>query len=292
MISVAWEADKIPTGPGLVKRHGQLDVNWKDPRNTGGGGTVGPPGPTGPTGPAGADGQGFDYKGDWINGGSYAVNDVVRRLGSTYICTVALASSTTPPDTDTAHWELFTAKGDTGPGIPTGGTTGQYLRKSSGTDYATGWDTLDIADVAGLQTALDGKQAIPGVWTAFSPTIWNAGWSLGNAKVEAVYVTVGSLVVARYWIQFGSTSSYGTDSPIIGLPTAIRNLAATSSNIFCQLFDQSTNKRYSSFPASISTGIYLSAVSATGNDTPITLNYPFTWTAGDEIRLAITYEKG
>jgi hypothetical protein len=51
-----WEADRIPTGPGIVKRHGALDVNWKDPRNTGGNGIVGPPGPAGPQGPQGPTG--------------------------------------------------------------------------------------------------------------------------------------------------------------------------------------------------------------------------------------------
>lgn len=53
---MAWEADRIPTGPGLVKRHGALDVNWKDPRNTGGNGIVGPPGPQGPKGDPGTPG--------------------------------------------------------------------------------------------------------------------------------------------------------------------------------------------------------------------------------------------
>jgi trimeric autotransporter adhesin len=57
-----WEADRIPTGPGIVKRHGALDVNWDDPRcpaggTTGPAGPQGPQGPQGPTGPAGPAGQ-------------------------------------------------------------------------------------------------------------------------------------------------------------------------------------------------------------------------------------------
>lgn len=52
---MAWEADRIPTGPGLVKRHGALDVNWDDPRCPAGG-SPGPTGPQGPQGPAGATG--------------------------------------------------------------------------------------------------------------------------------------------------------------------------------------------------------------------------------------------
>lgn len=41
--------------------------------------------------------------------------------------------------------------------LPTGGTTGQYLRKTSATDYATAWAGIIIGEVTGLQTALDGK---------------------------------------------------------------------------------------------------------------------------------------
>lgn len=40
-----WDVDRIPTGPGLVKRHGVLDVNW-----------TAPAAPT--DGAPGADGQG------------------------------------------------------------------------------------------------------------------------------------------------------------------------------------------------------------------------------------------
>jgi hypothetical protein len=32
-------------------------------------------------------------------------------------------------------------------GIPAGGTTGQYLRKTSGTDYDASWQTLTVSDV-------------------------------------------------------------------------------------------------------------------------------------------------
>lgn len=36
-----WEIDKLPTGPGLVKRHGVLDVNWEGPASPMGGGPAG-----------------------------------------------------------------------------------------------------------------------------------------------------------------------------------------------------------------------------------------------------------
>lgn len=38
---MTWEVDRIPTGPGLIKRHGQLDVNWTSPESPMGGGPAG-----------------------------------------------------------------------------------------------------------------------------------------------------------------------------------------------------------------------------------------------------------
>lgn len=39
-------------------------------------------------------------------------------------------------------------KGDTGSGVPHGGTTGQYLVKTTDHDFATHWETLDLSDYA------------------------------------------------------------------------------------------------------------------------------------------------
>lgn len=49
------------------------------------------------------------------------------------------------------------ATGTTGQGVPTAGTTGQYLRKSSATNYDTAWSAIAISEVTDLQTTLDGK---------------------------------------------------------------------------------------------------------------------------------------
>jgi hypothetical protein len=47
--------------------------------------------------------------------------------------------------------------GPTGPGVAAGGTAGQYLRKTSGTDYATAFAGIATSEVTGLDTALTGK---------------------------------------------------------------------------------------------------------------------------------------
>ena len=43
------------------------------------------------------------------------------------------------------NWESIPAGGI---GVPSGGSSGQYLKKSSSTDYATEWAGLDIASVS------------------------------------------------------------------------------------------------------------------------------------------------
>ena len=45
-------------------------------------------------------------------------------------------------------------KGDPGEGVPSGGTTGQYLRKKSNADYDTEWGSLEVATVSETRSYL------------------------------------------------------------------------------------------------------------------------------------------
>ncbi len=47
-------------------------------------------------------------------------------------------------------------------GLPSGGTTGQYLRKSSGTDYDASWDTFTISDVTDITASASEINALAG----------------------------------------------------------------------------------------------------------------------------------
>ena len=77
---------------------------------------------------------------------------VVSYLGSSY---VAIADSTGVVPTNTSYWRLVAAKGDKGdqgdvgpastvpgPGVASGGTTGQFLKKNSNTSYDTSWASI------------------------------------------------------------------------------------------------------------------------------------------------------
>lgn len=70
-----------------------------------------------------------------------------------------LASGEMGLETDTAKFKIGNGAtawislsygglvGPTGPGVPTGGTAGQYLRKSSAVDYATAFASVDVSEV-------------------------------------------------------------------------------------------------------------------------------------------------
>lgn len=80
-------------------------------------GAIGPTGPTGPTGSMGP--TGITFKNAWTSMASYVTGDVVTYAGSSYYCTLAVVSSSSPAS-DTSHWTILAAAGATGATGPTG----------------------------------------------------------------------------------------------------------------------------------------------------------------------------
>lgn len=76
-------------------------------------GEAGPTGATGPQGEIGPQGpKGATWRGAWSAGTAYVIDDVVSRLGSSYI---AIATTTNePPESTPSKWEPVAVKGDTG----------------------------------------------------------------------------------------------------------------------------------------------------------------------------------
>jgi hypothetical protein len=81
--------------------------------------SVGPTGPTGPQGPVGP--AGLYWKGAWVSGTSYVVNDAVGYGGASYFCILA-TSGTSNPTVATTNWALLASQGAVGPTGPTGAT--------------------------------------------------------------------------------------------------------------------------------------------------------------------------
>ena len=83
---------------------------------------VGPQGPEGLEGPAGPQGvpgavgpAGLEFRGTWDLDTSYAVDDVVAYLGSSYFCHVeVITTNNIDPVTDTSRWALLASRGADG----------------------------------------------------------------------------------------------------------------------------------------------------------------------------------
>ena len=81
-------------------------------------GDTGPQGPKGDTGATGAQGQGFNFVGAWTSGeNEYHPYDIVEYNGSSYCCTQTVINSTTTPDVDVQHWNLFAGRCNSGVSI-------------------------------------------------------------------------------------------------------------------------------------------------------------------------------
>lgn len=91
--------------------------------------------------------------------------------------------------------------------VPGGGTTGQYLRKQNGTDYATQWYTIPKSDV-GLGSVDNTADADKPVSTATAAAISAAKQALypvGSIYINATNSTnPGTLLGFGTWVAFGA----------------------------------------------------------------------------------------
>jgi hypothetical protein len=149
-----------------------------------------------------------------------------------------------------------------------GGTTGQYLTKTSGTDMAFTWAT-------------------PGTWTAWTPSL--VSMVQGNGTLAARYSIIGKTVNFNFKFTLGTTSTVGT-SPRFTLPTT--PLTINNWNFNVRFEDASTGAvNMASINALI--GFPNSAILSTGNSGNIgqvTASSPFTWAVNDIIQVSGSYE--
>jgi hypothetical protein len=82
-------------------------------------GATGAQGPQGPAGPAGAAGAaGINFRGAWLSGAGYGINDAVTYGGATYLAQVG--NNGVEPDSNSSDWAVLAAAGSTGPTGATG----------------------------------------------------------------------------------------------------------------------------------------------------------------------------
>lgn len=82
---------------------------------------------------------GLRPRGTWTNSPSepYMTMDVVDKDGSSYMSKVDNNTSIPPSDS----WQINSQRGESGRGVPIGGTTGQVLKKKSNEDFDTEWSS-------------------------------------------------------------------------------------------------------------------------------------------------------
>lgn len=241
----AWQGPPGPVGPaGPVGPVGPVG-------STGPVGPEGPQGDDGPQGIQGPPGGAPSWEGEWSAATDYDANDAVALNGSSWYAAGDPPLGTAPPS---APWQQIAAKGDTGaqgpqgvqgvqgpkgdtgaqgiqgpqgttgaqgpagPGVPAGGTTGQVLKKTSATDFATAWqDTLADGSVTNSKLAAD---------TARANLLTNGGFEMWQRGAGPF--TTASYTADRWLIELGggSTISVARDGAVANVDAGSQFCAA------------------------------------------------------------------
>jgi hypothetical protein len=221
-----------------------------------------------------------------------------------------------------ADFEVFGQAVDTDLADLKGGTTGQVLSKTSGTDLDFTWVTptdqtplTTKGDLFGYSTAdaripvgsngqvltadsaetLGVKWATPGgnfSWTTYTPTLTQI--TLGNGGLEGRYVeiTTGTIV---FWLTLviGSTTSFNSSFSEIGLPTAVKR----RTEFLGHYWDDSTSTLRpftSPVTANGNSSISLRALNTSATYagyTSFSSGAPITWANSDYFIVTGVYEK-
>lgn len=141
-----------------------------------------------------------EWRGAWLTATAYAVNDLAREAGSTYICLVAHTAGTFSTDLAAAKWAMFAQQGAAGAG------TGDMLAANNLSDVASpatsrtnlgvaaATDTLlKAGNLSGLADAATARSNL-GV-AASGDTLLKAGNLSGLADAAAARTNLGATTV-------------------------------------------------------------------------------------------------
>ncbi len=133
-----------------------------------------------------------------------------------------------------------------------------------------------------------------GAWGAWSPSYANL--TIGNGTVVARYVEIGQTVHAYFSFVLGSTSAVGT-APTVSTPVTASSSYLTGQKVgVCSLFDNGSNEQGGIVTLASTTtfGLFYPHLNVGGiellTETQIDASNPFTWTIGDSISFAVTFE--
>jgi hypothetical protein len=162
--------------------------------------------------------------------------------------------------------------------------TGNFfeIQNSAGTSQMS-FDSNGL--IAGAGTSL-------GAWTAYTPTLSGTGWALGDGTLTGNYCQIGKTVHFRFFLTFGSTSTFGASADLlITLPSAMTANAQSIANFKTAFRDASASQVYEGATvAGSSTAVVPMQIGTIGALTAVRSTVPFTWATSDYIRVHGTYE--
>lgn len=165
----------------------------------------------------------------------------------------------------------------------------------AGAQTVTGVKTFSAAPVL-PDGAVQPKFLAAGTGTSWAWQAWTPTWtnlSLGNGTVTARYIQTGKTVIARLYLEFGTTSDV-TGNPLFTLPvTAHAEYIAFDVLGTATFHDSGSNVYVGHVAIDTTTTGQIWAINAAGTYASRevwTTTTPFDTTAGDDWHIQITYE--
>lgn len=138
-----------------------------------------------------------------------------------------------------------------------------------------------------VQTQINGKLTIPGVWTSYTPSLGGTGWAVGNGSTSGKYTQIGKLIRFIGSFAFGSTSTAGASPLTLTLPVT----ASSGMRGLSQYFDSSAGALYAGqFRENSATTAIPEIIGTNGLVAYVTTTAPFTWATNDSLTIFGTYE--
>lgn len=129
---------------------------------------------------------------------------------------------------------------------------------------------------------------IPDDWTTWTPTYNNI--TVGNGTVKAAYIAIGGLLVCRFHLTWGSTTSYSS-TPIVTLPFSAHSDYEQSDPLgTCFFYDNSVGSpsRQGGTVVYNSGNVFFTSDGSAGQT--MTATVPFTWATSDKLAFEARYE--
>lgn len=160
------------------------------------------------------------YENAWVNIGAIGKGEQGEPGFSPVVTVSPITGGHQISITDAEDTETFNvmdgvdgAPGQDGVGVPSGGTTGQVLKKASGTDYDTEWATDNTADPATATPLMDGTAAV-GTATKYAredhvhPTDTSRA---STSDLTTLQTTVGGITPHKASLTIAHASWSGSD---------------------------------------------------------------------------------